>query len=28
LPQMTPGKQRGIPVGVSYSIPITFEVRE
>ena len=27
LPQMTPGKQRGTPVGVSYSIPITFEVR-
>lgn len=28
LPQMIPGKQRGTPVGVSYSIPITFEVRE
>ena len=27
LPTMTPGKQRGTPVGVSYSIPITFEVR-
>ncbi|ARV06935.1 energy transducer TonB [Polaribacter sp. SA4-10] len=27
LPRMTPGKQRGSPVGVSYSIPITFEVR-
>ncbi|AUC21782.1 MULTISPECIES: energy transducer TonB [Polaribacter] len=27
LPTMTPGKQRGNPVGVSYSIPITFEVR-
>ncbi len=27
LPKMTPGKQRGTPVGVSYSIPITFEVR-
>jgi protein TonB len=27
LPKMTPGKQRGVPVGVSYSIPITFEVR-
>lgn len=27
LPKMTPGKQRGNPVGVSYSIPITFEVR-
>ena len=28
LPKMTPGKQRGIPVGVSYGVPITFEVRE
>ncbi|MGJ8743389.1 energy transducer TonB [Polaribacter sp.] len=27
LPKMIPGKQRGTPVGVSYSIPITFEVR-
>lgn len=27
LPRMTPGKQRGIAVSVSYSIPITFEVR-
>ena len=27
LPKMIPGKQRGIPVGVSYSIPITFEVK-
>jgi len=27
LPRMKPGKQRGTPVGVSYSIPITFEVR-
>ncbi|MAD97416.1 MAG: energy transducer TonB [Flavobacteriaceae bacterium] len=26
LPNMTPGKQRGVPVGVSYSIPITFDV--
>jgi len=26
LPRLTPGKQRGIPVGVSYSIPVTFEV--
>ena len=26
LPKMKPGKQRGKPVGVSYSIPITFEV--
>ena len=27
LPKMKPGKQRNIPVSVSYSIPITFEVR-
>jgi len=27
LPQMTPGKQRGKPVGVSYGLPIVFEVR-
>lgn len=27
LPKMIPGKQRGNPVGVSYSIPITFEVK-
>ncbi len=27
LPQMKPGRQRGTAVGVSYSIPITFEVR-
>lgn len=26
LPQMTPGKQRGLPVRVKYSLPITFEV--
>lgn len=26
LPKLTPGKQRGMPVGVSYSIPVTFEV--
>lgn len=26
LPNMKPGKQRGKPVGVSYSIPITFDV--
>lgn len=26
LPQMTPGKQRGIPVGVSYTLPITLQV--
>ncbi|WP_299666859.1 energy transducer TonB [uncultured Polaribacter sp.] len=28
LPKMQPGKQRGIPVTVSYSLPITFEVRQ
>lgn len=27
LPQMEPAKQRGKPVGVSYSLPITLEVR-
>jgi len=27
LPKMTPGKQRGRPVGVKYSLPITFQVR-
>lgn len=26
LPEMTPGKQRGIPVGVKYSLPIVFRV--
>ena len=26
LPKMTPGKHAGVAVGVSYSIPITFEV--
>ena len=26
LPKMTPGKQRGVPVRVKYSLPITFEV--
>ena len=26
LPKMTPGKQRGRPVRVKYSLPITFEV--
>jgi protein TonB len=26
LPQMTPGKQRGKPVGVKYALPITFKV--
>jgi len=27
LPQMTPAKQRGKPVGVKYTLPITLEVR-
>jgi protein TonB len=27
LPTMTPGKQRGIPVGVSYTLPITLHVQ-
>ena len=27
LPKITPGKQRGRPVRVKYSLPITFEVR-
>lgn len=27
LPKMTPGKQRGKPVGVKYSLPITFKVQ-
>ena len=26
LPKMTPGKQRGIPVRVPFSIPITFRL--
>jgi protein TonB len=26
LPKMTPGKQRGRPVGVKYSLPIAFKV--
>jgi protein TonB len=26
LPQMVPGKQRGKPVGVKYSLPIVFEI--
>ncbi|MCM2301938.1 MAG: energy transducer TonB, partial [Flavobacteriaceae bacterium] len=26
LPKMQPGKQRGRPVGVKYSLPITFNV--
>ena len=28
LPQMTPGKQRTKPVGVSYTLPITLVVIE
>ncbi len=28
IPKMTPGKQRGRPVGVKYSLPITFVVQE
>lgn len=28
LPQMTPGSQRGVPVRVQYTLPITFNVRE
>ena len=27
LPNMTPGKQRGKPVGVLYSLPIIFEIK-
>lgn len=27
LPQMTPGKQRGRPVRVPFSIPITFRLQ-
>ena len=27
LPDMTPGKQRGVPVGVSYTLPITLHVQ-
>jgi protein TonB len=26
LPKMTPGKQRGVPVGVLYALPIVFQV--
>jgi protein TonB len=26
LPHMTPGKQRGVPVGVSYGLPIIFQI--
>lgn len=28
LPQMEPGKQRNVPVGVPYSIPINFTLRQ
>ena len=28
LPKMTPGKQRGKPVGVIYALPIIFEVQD
>lgn len=28
LPKMTPGKQRGVPVGVIYSLPISFMVQD
>ncbi|WP_299684101.1 M56 family metallopeptidase [uncultured Dokdonia sp.] len=27
LPQMLPGKQNGVPVGVLYSLPITFQIQ-
>ena len=27
LPKLTPGKQRGMPVGVSYTLPITLHVQ-
>jgi protein TonB len=27
LPKMTPAKQRGVPVGVKYVLPITFDVQ-
>ncbi len=27
LPRLTPGKQRGVPVGVSYTLPITLHVQ-
>ena len=27
LPNMTPGKQRGKPVGVLYSLPILFDIQ-
>ena len=28
LPKMQPGKQRGKPVGVVYSLPITFQIQD
>ena len=28
LPKMEPGKQRNKPVGVPYSLPINFQLRE
>lgn len=28
LPEMQPGKQRSVPVGVIYSLPITFQVQD
>jgi len=28
LPHMTPGKQRGVPVGVLYGLPIVFQVED
>jgi len=26
LPRMTPGKERGVPVGMKYTLPISFNV--
>ncbi len=28
LPEMTPGKQRGVPVGVIYNLPIAFTIQD
>ena len=28
LPEMTPGKQRGVPVGVIYNLPIAFRIQD
>ncbi|WP_299682434.1 energy transducer TonB [uncultured Dokdonia sp.] len=28
LPKMTPGKQRGVPVGVIYNLPIAFKIQD